>query len=401
MVVLLVDDASPPAGSGLSCGCQWDYAVTIRNSRPLVLILSAPDSWDGRPESLTNTTETLGGVGLVTREHDDVLQSYLVREVASRLNIPEKQVRELARIVRTELAKLELASREVMWWDVFDSLLAAAATANPADAACYAAGLPVIDASGKSFRELYAILGGLAAFVSSTGLSDAIDQMKGTNAAQRRGVVSDLDALHQHLAPHLLSPTAFETAPSRHFRVTGQVPAWYTALNAEVLDEILTELNQRQPQGRLNLRCVNGLPNGQPLRGGPFIVSSAPEVHASSASGQPPPVVDFSRKVDRTPPVQLPPLPTSNLQCRDVNPPVHRKPIKYKQEGVCPAPIHAQDGGPSGRIPEYGRMTGSRGRWRGCAAPDPASAARNVHPTVYRGFRCRESPDARLPEIQT
>ena len=113
----------------------------------------------------------------------------------------------------------------------------------------------------------WAILGGLAAFVSSTGLSDAIDQMKGTNAAQRRGAVSDLDSLNQHLAPRLLSPTAFEIAPSRHFRVTGQVPVWYTALNAEVLDEILTELNQRQPQGRLNLRCVNGLPNAQPLRG--------------------------------------------------------------------------------------------------------------------------------------
>jgi hypothetical protein len=55
---------------------------------------------------------------------------------------------------------------------------------------------------------------------------------------------------------------------------------------------------------------------------------------------------------------------------------------RWRQEGVCPTLIHAQDGGRSGQIPEYGRMTGSRGRWRSCAALDPASAARNAHPTV-------------------
>ena len=65
------------------------------------------------------------------------------------------------------------------------------------------------------------------------------------------------------------------------------------------------------------------------------------------------------------------------------------RPAKRRWRQECPTLIHAQDGGRSGQIPEYGRLTGSRGRWRSCAALDPASAARNAHPTVYRGSRYR------------
>jgi DNA phosphorothioation-dependent restriction protein DptH len=332
VVVLLVDEESPPTGATLSRGCHWDYAVTIRNSCLRALILTARASWDKRPESLANTTETLGDVGGISREEDN-LQGYLNTAVATQLGILERQVQELVRIVRAESARLEPAARDAMCWDVFDNLLARVPATSPADAACYAAGFPVIGTSGMSIKDSYDVLCSLAKFISSDGLSDAIDQMKGTNAAQTLGVLTDLDSLQQHLGASLLSPTAFETAPSRHFRIN-PVPAWYNALTAKVLEEILKELNRSQPQDRLNLTCVNGLANAQPLRGGPYIVLSAPELHASSAAGAAPPVVNFSRKVDRTASVYLPPVQTTPFQCLDSGPPIHRKPIKYKAEAL-------------------------------------------------------------------
>src|SRR5262245_46043197 len=49
LIVLLIDDRAPPAGNGISRGCNWDYAVTVRNSRRLVLTLAGRAAWDNRP----------------------------------------------------------------------------------------------------------------------------------------------------------------------------------------------------------------------------------------------------------------------------------------------------------------------------------------------------------------
>lgn len=144
VIVLLVDGKAPQVANVLSCGCNWDYAVTIRNSRPLVLILAARSSWDTRPESLANTTETLGDLGLVSRGVEDSLHSHLVAAVAVQLGLQEKQARSLIRLVRTESARLEPAVRDAMSWEVFDRLLAAAAGTSAVDTACRAAGFPLL-----------------------------------------------------------------------------------------------------------------------------------------------------------------------------------------------------------------------------------------------------------------
>lgn len=329
VIVLLVDGKEPPAANVLSGGCSWDYAVTIRNSRPLVLILAARSSWDTRPESLANTTETLGDLGLVSLGGEDSLHIHLVTAVASQLGLQEKQARSLIKLVRTESARLEPAVRDAMSWEVFDRLLDAAAGTSAVDTACRAAGFPVIGSSGMSFQESYDVLRGLGNLVGSAGLRDAIDQMKGTGAAQAHDVSTSLDSLQGHLAAKLFSPTVFETAPSRYYHVSVPIPAWYDSLTAKALADILSELGQGQRLDRLVLTCTNGLPGASPLRGGPFIVASTPELRASSQSGTPPGAVNFSRKVDRLPPVQVPASPTNPMACLDAAPPAHRKPIKY------------------------------------------------------------------------
>jgi DNA phosphorothioation-dependent restriction protein DptH len=329
-VIVLLVDGNPPSGSALSCGCHWDYAVTIRNSRPLVLILAARNSWDTRPESLANTTETLGDIVAGSRVSEDPLHAHLASAVASHLGLQEKQARLLVKLVKTDSAKLEPAAQTAMSWEVLDRLLATVAGTSPMDAACRAAGLPVVGTSGLSFQDSYEALRTLGNLVGSTGLRDAIDQMKGTNAAQAQGVTGSLDDLHAYLSTRLFSPTAFEVAPSRYFHISAPVPAWHDAVSAKVLTDMLSELGQGQRQDRLTLACTNGLAGAAPLRGGPFIVASSPELVASSGSGIPPPSVSFSRKVDRAVPVQVAPSASDPLRCIDTTPPAHRKAIKYK-----------------------------------------------------------------------
>jgi DNA phosphorothioation-dependent restriction protein DptH len=332
VIVLLVDGKVPPVPNVLSGGCNWDYAVTMRNSRPRVLILAARGSWDTRPESLANTTETMGDLGLVSRGGEDSLHAHLVTAVASQLGLEERQARALVKLVRTESVKLEPALRDAMSWDVFDRLLASTAGPSAADTACRAAGFPVIGSSGMNFQESYEVLRSLGHLVGSTGLRDAIDQMKATGAAQAHGIAASLDSLQEHLAAKLFSPTLFETAPSHYYHVSVPVPAWYDALTTKALNDILSELGQGQRPDRLVLTCTNGLPGAGPLRSGPFIVASAPELRASSQSETPPAALNFSRKVDRFTPVQVPESPSDPLVCIDAAAPVHRKPIKYFAE---------------------------------------------------------------------
>jgi MoxR-like ATPase len=329
VIVLHVGGDIAPANATLSGGCQWDYAVTMRNSRPLVLILSTRGSWDTRPESLANTTETLGDLGLVARGVEDSLHTHLIGAVASHLSLPAKDARSLMKLVRSESARLEPATRDAMSWDVFDKLLEAKPGNSPADAACRAAGLPVIGTSGMSLQESHATLAGFGRLVGSTGLRDTVDLLKATTAAQAHGVVASLDSLQAHLSAQLFSPTAFETAPSRYYFAAPPVPAWYDALTAKALSDILSELGQGPQQDRLVLTCTNALPGANPLRGGPFIVSSSADLRATSQSGTLPAVVDFSRKVDRLQAVQVAASPTDPLQCIDAVPPPHRKAVKY------------------------------------------------------------------------
>jgi Holliday junction resolvasome RuvABC ATP-dependent DNA helicase subunit len=330
VVVLLVDGNTPPAGNALSGGCHWDYAVTIRNSRPLVLILAAPASWDLRPESLVNTTETLGTLGTMVRAGEDAIQKHLEGSVAAHLSIGERDAKELIRLVRREASNLEPGLRDGMPWDAINNLLAASVTGSPRDVACRAIGLPVIGSSTKTFGDAYEALRSLASFVGSEGLRDAVDQLKQTNSAQASGIGPSLDSLQLHLSTRAYSPTAFETAPSYYYRVTDPIPPWYDSLTTTALEEALTELNQTQPQDRLVLTCTNGLPGVNPIARGPFVVLSTPELAASSKSGIAPGTARFSRKVDRSPESVLAPLSTDPLCCTDAAPPAHRKPIKYK-----------------------------------------------------------------------
>src|SRR5262249_24061759 len=59
-VLLVQDTATSPKRAMLSKPCDWDYAVQTRNKWQYALMLAEPTKWDQRPESLANTTETIG-----------------------------------------------------------------------------------------------------------------------------------------------------------------------------------------------------------------------------------------------------------------------------------------------------------------------------------------------------
>jgi Holliday junction resolvasome RuvABC ATP-dependent DNA helicase subunit len=332
-VVVLLLNPSITIGMTRSKSCNWDYAVTIRNCSRLVLILSSRNAWDSRPESLANTTETLGDLGAIRARREDPLQAHLTATIATLLSLSVGDIGELIGWVRRESASVEPNARDLMTWDVLEALLTTP-PGNVPDDVCGAVGLPPIASAGLSFEAAHSTLKQLAHFVGDDGFSDAFEQMKNTTVAQAHGVVPSVDLLRDHLASRLFSPTLFSNAPMSYYRTARPHPGWQTALSAKILADILAELNQVQPQDRLTLRCHNGIPGADPLTGGLYVTNATVELRASNKTGGTLPGLAFSRKIDRASPVQIPNDANDNTLALDSSVPLHRKPIKYKSEAI-------------------------------------------------------------------
>lgn len=333
MPVLLVSDAvsvSAAAGiNSLSRRCHWDYAVTVRNSRPLALMLATPTAWDNRPESLANTTETLGSPTAGRGGFRDSSWKQLLRSASATKGLDEGLIRKALQEIRKQAQSLEPSIRDRVPWIVIDTLLGP----TPAglvgeDILNAAAGFAATSSTGIDSQTSAGVVQALAIFLGKYGLTDGIGKLANTNAAQTRGLDAPLDSLLAQLATKVLSATDFANAPAWYYRPGDPVPTWWHTLDAGTLNTLLDEADDR-PRVRLNLDCENALNATDKLPGEPFIVAQAAQLRASAAGT---PILigaTFSRKLDRAAAITLPATPTDPTACVDASPIAHRKPFKY------------------------------------------------------------------------
>ncbi len=336
VVVLLVSNAAPVGGAegGLvSKQCHWDYAVTVRNSRKLVLMLVDPASWDSRPESLRNTTETLGTLSLdpAGRWIQDPMWKFLVGQVQAATGVGRGDLNHSLIVVAQEGGALERAERDAAFWAAANDLLGPAPGGLAgADAVAFACGFPPqgtgdLDASSHALDRL-------AEYLGEEGLAEGVNQLKQTNAAATLGLAPHLDSLLAHLNSKVLSAATLVRAPARHYRAATPVPAWWVELTAPRIDEMLDEMEEDQTQGRLRLQCTNAMNAGDRIAGEPWIVANQVHLRASTDSGTMP-AVTFSRRVVRVTPQTIPADPANPAACQDVAPPAHLGPLKYQVSG--------------------------------------------------------------------
>ncbi|MEI8044413.1 MAG: hypothetical protein WCL11_23585, partial [Verrucomicrobiota bacterium] len=331
VAVLLVDgrsqtNATPQAA--LATACQWDYAVTIRNSCPYVLILVDPSVWDKRPESLTNTTETLGSPRTQQSTIDSSLWKHIISSISASRGVQERFVREIVEQLFTQAANLEVANRDAHVWDFTNYLLDPAQPGlSPEDALCYSSGLPA--AAGSTIQASIKVLHRLASFLSEKGFTEGFQGLKQTAPAQTQQLDQPLDDLHSWITGRAPSAMAFAIAPSRLFKPTAPVPHWFQLLTTPVLSSMLDELRQDQSQGKLNLFCENALISSVQGAGLPCVVMSSPVLKAVAPLGVAVGNADFSRRVGRNLPEAFQPDPSTPTSWTDDDPPSHDKAINY------------------------------------------------------------------------
>ncbi len=340
VVVLLVSNSAPARTGGpptpVSKQCHWDYAVTVRNSRSLVLMLVDPPSWDNRPESLRNTTETLGTLSFDRngRWLQDSMWRFIVNQVHTASGVARAEINGCLKVLARQGESLEAAERDGVSWAAANELL----TPPPggltgSNTVAFAAGFPAPGA--VDLATAARVLERLADFLGDEGLAEGIDQLKQTTAATTHTLGTHLDSLLTHLNERVLSAATLARSPACHYRVATPVPAWWTELTAPRIEEMLDELEEGQTaQGRLRLACTNALNSGDRVDGEPWIVANEVHLRASTDAGGALPALTFSRRLPRAVPQNIAGDPTDPAVCQDTAPPTHPSPLKYQVSAV-------------------------------------------------------------------
>jgi DNA phosphorothioation-dependent restriction protein DptH len=339
VVVLLVSNATGPAvgapAAHVSQECHWDYAVTVRNSSKLVLILVDPHAWDNRPESLRNTTETLGTLSLdrSNRWLQDPLWKSLVGQVQATSGVLRGEINASLKSLAKYGESLGASERDTAPWTAINELLAPAPGGlTGSDSIAFACGFPA--PGGIALPDTVRNLERLADFLAGEGLTDGVDQLKQTTAAGTHGLVPHLDDLLGHLNGTLLSAATMTRAPASHYQPGTTVPAWWTDLTAPRIQEMLDELEGGPPQGRLRLTCTNALNATDQVDGEPLIVANEVELRASTDTDGTLPAVTYARRLPRAVPQMIPGDPADLAACNDTSPPDHLAPLKYQVSAI-------------------------------------------------------------------
>ena len=315
----------------ISRECQWDYAISVRNSYPLVLLIVDPSAWDSCPESLVNTTEVLGFLqpDQTDRWFNNPLWENILWQISNNLKVDIREVRDALNRLVNESHTLDVVTRATFIWQVADTLLSPIVKdIDPKNFLAFGVGFPNRGLPPRSVPDADKVLRRLAEFIKKQGLSDGIDKLKGTSTATKLNLQSDLDMLQKQISTKSLTGVGFGYSPIWHYRPGLPVPAWWQALTVNVIENLLDEVDEK-PQSQLVLTCENAFNKKERPSKEPMIVTGDVHLRASTSDGHPANGVTFQRRETRGVPVSIASVPGDDSACVDPDRIPHDKPIKY------------------------------------------------------------------------
>lgn len=322
----------PAAHTGLpSCECNWDFALTVRNSYPNFLLLVDPASWDDRTYSILNATENIGSplppIHRLPRSlrQWSPLYADLVEAAARLLDWSPGELESVIRLVLQDLPRLEPEQRERWPWELLGrAVQLAGAHPEPDDLAAHwglvALGTRTDPERWEASRD---VLEELSEFLAERGLDDGVEELASTPVGG--SLRSELEELKRHVRKSAGSSAAFRRAPCFYYYVHGNPPPeWWKALTVRRLEELLAQAGTRSQGPSLELRCSNSL-NGSPVCGEPYVVETAPVFEARHSGGEfsSPQLIRQGQVIQEPGPC---PSPWSTV---DGTPPTHSSPLRY------------------------------------------------------------------------
>lgn len=335
VTVLLVQEIPESSTTSVfSQRCNWDYAVTVRNSRQLVVMIVDPAVWDNRPESLANTTETIGSIA--NEKPQSLIKTppwkFIIETVVNHSGLAARTCRKGLIHTLSDCQELDPPTRAKAPWEIADDLLVNPISGNSVLAAL---GLPslgtLIQVNDEVIERGYKAVGRLGICFSKLGLTEGIEQLKSTNIASNASnaplLLSAFDDMGSHIKTKAPSGATFNRAPIWYFRPGSNVSGWWDLISLEILEKALDEVLGPQQQDKLQLVCRNAI--HIPKDDEPYVVAEERvELFARTRGGNLISNPSFYRKQNRTP-TNLTGMIDDPTVCIDNAPPTHEKPIKY------------------------------------------------------------------------
>ncbi|MCY3714723.1 MAG: AAA family ATPase [Gemmatimonadetes bacterium] len=289
--VFLVSQNPVQSDLGPSCECNWDYALTVRNSYTSFILLVDTFDWDERTYSIVNATDTIGTpLSAIKRpvprlEKWNMLYAQVVRIVARETAISYQDLQDALQECLRDLPALEPLKQQSLPWEIVDQwvrlpVAGIPATADEISADC---GLPS-STNGATFKQRRKLLERLGDFLDDNGIRGGIEELKETTNGSQ--VATHLDSFEEHVRREAASAEAFRRVPSYYYRCPRPRPAWWQALTLEELEQMLAEVGQAPTTERLSIDCINALNRHSQIPGEPYLVPDSPQLKITHTGGQ-------------------------------------------------------------------------------------------------------------------
>ena len=250
--ILLVTGVPKASGSGPSRECNWDYALSIRNSYPSFVLLVDPLVWDDRTYSIINATDTIGLPLPPIRRNVPPLRNWsalyanVVEMAAVRIGIDTSVVESAIRETLKDLPSLDPTQQHRLPWEVLDkiaglAILDRSVTHNDLARVC---GLPSLRGDGDDFRRRRRVLERLAEFLEDVGIEEGIQELRVTSRGSE--LTQELNAIGEELRESAGAASAIVRAPSFYFANQSTESSWWSKLTVEVLEEMLAEIGRTE-----------------------------------------------------------------------------------------------------------------------------------------------------------
>ena len=336
--VFLVAREPRSCEAGPSQECNWDYAISARNSFSSFLILVDPAVWDERPYSITNATETVGSPlppvrGIVSNLRNwsafyaDIVETS-AEKIGLRFSVVESAIRQALR----ELPSLDPDQQHRLPWEVLERIVDLAnedhqVTNNHLALKC---GIPPTEHNVDDFRGSRRVLERLSGFLEDAGIDEGVLGLQATSRGS--GLVDELSAMGSYLRSSAGSASGFVRAPCFYYASPGSQVGWQSTLTAEVFTEMLADMGRRPDPDKLSISCTNAL-NTMRSPGEPVLVQTKVALDAKHPEGAFQ-SLQISRKIGRRDSESLASLGVcqSPVSLEDQSPPTHQTPITYTAE---------------------------------------------------------------------
>ena len=315
-----------------SARATWDYALNMRDTYPVSVVLASRSVWDTIPESISNAAVLIGEpTGLALRQEP---WASVINAIVRLGSVNRGTVYSTLKWLADERRAPRLSTSDPHW--------EFAAAVLEGQSYAFAAGVPFVPEGGSADDYSTAIMAASAALtriadrIAEDGLEEAGRAFADSAAliepaSERPAAAAAVAGMVSHIALTAGSGLGFRRAPHSYYRPGAPSDPWWRSLRPTMLEQLVPRAPKPQTLGRLEATVRGAIATaGTRVWVVQRDVTVDAEVRGETGSTAPP-AAQLRRGTGKTQ-VEIPFTVASDGASASAHdsPPSHRKPIAYR-----------------------------------------------------------------------